>query len=75
MNLTEIHLYEVTHIAEQRTVRYTCRACGRCMEDRPDALVLLHAGDTQAAHRGGSLSDVAAELEQDAAPSPPTLRH
>ena len=75
MNLTEIHLYEVTHIAELRTARYTCRACGRCMEDRPDALVLLHAGDAQAAHSGGSLNDVAMELEQDAVPPPPMVRH
>lgn len=75
MNLTEIHLYEVTHIAELRTVRYTCRACGRCMEDRPEGLVLLDRGDAQATHSGGSLNELNAELEQDVAPSPPPLRH
>lgn len=75
MKPTEFHLYEVTRIAEQRTVRYLCRTCGRCMEDRPEGLVLVHRGDTTVTHGGGTLKDTTLELDQDASPPSAPLRH
>ncbi len=70
MPVREVHLMQIELIADQQTVRHLCPTCGRCLEDRPDGLVVLVRGDTDAVHRGGSLGGLEAELEQDAPPGP-----
>lgn len=70
MPTPEVHLMQVELIADRRTVRYSCAACGRVMEDGPDALVVLSRGDPQARHHGGTLREVQADVEADDSPPP-----
>jgi ferredoxin len=47
------HQYDSQLIADRRVLRYLCPRCGRCVEDRPEGLVLLTPGDAAALHLGG----------------------
>lgn len=67
----EWHRWDIRVEHDTQVVRYVCPQCGRCMEDRPEGLVLLERGDPSARHGGGELSDVATELSASA-PPPPT---
>ncbi len=73
MNIPEVHLWTIELVADQGLVRYSCRSCGRCMEDGPDGLRLLTRGDTEVVHHGGSLSEPVVELQQHE--PPPTVMH
>lgn len=74
MGHRELHLMQATLDEERETMRYTCSACERCVEDGPQGLRVLHRGDPEARHQGGSLSGVALEIEAEP-PMPPPLLH
>jgi hypothetical protein len=54
-------------------MRYTCALCHRCIEDGPDGLKVLHRGDPNARHRGGRITSLAGDVEQDQPGAPPVL--
>ena len=68
MRVTAFHPWLVELMADRQTVRYHCPLCGRCMEDRPEGLVLIDRGDETARHGGGSLSDSSCEVDPIVAP-------
>ncbi len=74
MGHRELHLMHAALDEERDTMRYTCRSCARCVEDGPDGLRVLHRGDLEAQHQGGSLNAVALEIEAEP-PAPPPLLH
>jgi hypothetical protein len=69
-----LHLMHAALDEARDTMRYTCRTCDRCVEDGPEGLRILRAGDLQAVHQGGSLSSLALELEAEP-PAPPPVLH
>ncbi|MBI5717718.1 MAG: hypothetical protein HZC37_08530 [Burkholderiales bacterium] len=73
MGHRELHVMRAVLDEERQTMRYTCTACERCVEDGPDGLRILSRGDPEAVHQGGSLTALALELEPDLAPPPPML--
>ncbi len=73
MGHREFHVMNAELIQERKTMRYTCPTCQRCMEDGPDGLTLVHAGDRSAVHRAGTITPTVDEVEQGSPPSPPTL--
>lgn len=71
------HTMDARWIADQMTTRYSCRSCGRCVEDGPEGLRVLVRGDVSAVHRGGVLT-VQAEVDADggdAVPAPAPVLH
>jgi hypothetical protein len=68
--IPETHDMQVEFISELRTMRYSCRICGRCLEDRPDGLVMIERGDSTARHRAGRLQGIESEVEQDLGSGP-----
>jgi hypothetical protein len=50
-------------LPQLQTMRYRCLVCSRCVEDGPEGLRVVAAGDTDALHSGGNL---ALDLEADA---------
>ena len=74
MGHREFHVMTAVLVRERRTMRYTCTSCARCMEDGPEGLTLVHAGDRVARHRAGSLTPAVVEVEQ-APPSAPRVLH
>jgi hypothetical protein len=73
MSSIEIHLMTAELISDRRTMRYTCALCHRCIEDGPDGLKVLHRGDPNARHRGGRITSLAGDVEQDQPGAPPVL--
>lgn len=72
MDTTAVHTMKTELITERQTMRYTCPVCQRCMEDRPEGLVLLNKGDQHARHVAGVFSTIEMEIEQ-APPVKPVL--
>ena len=66
MSHREFHVMAVELIADRQVTRYTCPTCQRCLEDGPEGITLLHKGDQEASHRGGSLVGLQQDVEQDA---------
>jgi len=73
MGHREFHVMNAELIQERQTMRYTCPVCQRCMEDGPEGIQLIQAGDRTAAHRAGSMAPVVEAVEQDPPPPPRTL--
>lgn len=73
MRPRELHVMRAALDEDRQTMRYTCIACDRCVEDGPEGLRVLSRGDTEAVHQGGSLMGVGLEVEADLPPTPPTL--
>ena len=73
MGHREFHVMNAELIQERQTMRYTCPQCQRCMEDGPEGLTLVHAGDRTAVHRGGEARSAVDDVGQDAPPQRPTL--
>jgi hypothetical protein len=61
------HLMVTELITDRQTVRYSCPTCQRCVEDGPEGFMVLHRGDQNARHRGGSISMLHPETEQQSA--------
>lgn len=72
MDQPALHFMTTELIADRRTVRYSCPVCDRCVEDGPEGLTVLHRGDPQARHRGGSITMTQHEVTQDP-PAMPVL--
>ncbi|MBL8325824.1 MAG: hypothetical protein JNJ89_12805 [Rubrivivax sp.] len=73
MDHREFHVMDAELIRERQTMRYTCPACQRCMEDGPDGITVLHAGDRSARHRAGTVKAVVDDI--DTVPQPPHTLH
>ncbi|MBL8340643.1 MAG: hypothetical protein JNL30_04170 [Rubrivivax sp.] len=74
MDHREFHVMNAELIGERQTMRYTCPTCRRCMEDGPDGITVLHAGDRRALHRAGTVKAVIDDIDT-AAPVPPHTLH
>jgi hypothetical protein len=73
MHPREHHVMQAELDAEQGTMRYTCPRCRRCVEDGPDGIKIVHRGDLEAVHQGGSLAGPSLEIESEPAAPPPVL--
>jgi len=73
MGPRELHVMRAVLDEPRQTMRYTCGACERCIEDGPDGLRVLHRGDTTALHQGGHLAGVSMEIEAAPTEPPPVL--
>ncbi len=63
MDPREFHVMNAELSRDRQTMRYTCPTCRRCMEDGPDGIAVLFAGDRQAVHRAGTLKPMVEEVE------------
>ena len=65
MSHREFHVMNAELIEDRQTMRYTCPVCQRCLEDGPEGITTIHKGDQLAAHRGGSISSIQQDVEQE----------
>ena len=72
MHPSALHFMTTELSTDRRTVRYSCAVCDRCVEDGPEGLTVIHKGDSQARHRGGSIGLQQPEVSQDL-PTRPVL--
>lgn len=73
MSQPEVHPMTAEWVTERQTMRYTCPACRRCVEDGPDGLRVLHTGNPEARHVGGVLKMTGIEVEPSPPIAPPQL--
>ena len=64
MTTREFHLMTTEVLQDTRTVRYRCSTCGRCVEDGPEGITIVHKGDLTATHRGGVLAASVVDVDQ-----------
>lgn len=64
MRQPRFHLMQAVLIEDRATMRYECPICERCVEDGPEGLTVVHAGDRYAEHRGGTLTTIEQSAEQ-----------
>lgn len=64
MRQPEVHPMRAELSDDRATMRYSCPICERCVEDRPEGLVVVHTGDPHAMHRGGALATFEHDVEQ-----------
>jgi hypothetical protein len=74
MSYRAVHVMQAVLDEDREVMRYTCSACGRCIEDGPEGLRVLRQGDLDAVHRGGQLGVATFDLEGEP-PAPPPLLH
>jgi hypothetical protein len=69
----EFHVMDAVLIEDRQTMRYTCPVCQRCVEDGPEGVAMIHGGDRAASHRGGSITTMQPEVEQEVGAAKPAL--
>lgn len=60
----EFHVMQAVLSEDRATTRYNCPVCDRCVENGPDGITIVHRGNQNAVHRGGSLLGIEHAVEQ-----------